>query len=172
MGINKKKYDVVFSEHLSAELQIGKAGEHLVCCDLLQQGHNAFLADQGLPYDIIADISGILYRVQVKATLRPCTFGKVKNLYRFCLKSAKKGNRKIMPKDVDIIAFVALDIKKVAYFQCEKLITKGGYLITCIEFRDKDATYVGRVYSNGTKRSVNKNARFFQNYSKIIINGK
>ncbi len=34
---------------LSKELQIGKAGEHLVCCDLIQQGYNAFLADQGLP---------------------------------------------------------------------------------------------------------------------------
>lgn len=38
---------------LSKELQLGKAGEHLVCFDLINQGYNAFLADQGLPYDVV-----------------------------------------------------------------------------------------------------------------------
>jgi hypothetical protein len=32
---------------LSHELQQGKAAEHLVCADLILQGHSAFLADQG-----------------------------------------------------------------------------------------------------------------------------
>lgn len=40
---------------ISRELQIGKAGEHLVCCDLLTHGFNAFLSDQGLPFDVVTD---------------------------------------------------------------------------------------------------------------------
>ena len=49
----------------SNELQIGKAGEHLACFDLISQGYHAFLSDQGLPYDIVLDIDGELRRIQV-----------------------------------------------------------------------------------------------------------
>lgn len=41
--------------NLSNELQIGKAAEHLVCCDLILQGYNAFLTDQGVPFDIVVE---------------------------------------------------------------------------------------------------------------------
>ena len=34
-------------------LQIGKAGEYLVCADLILKGYIAFLSEQGLPYDVI-----------------------------------------------------------------------------------------------------------------------
>ena len=53
---------------LSKELQIGKAGEHLVCFDLIIQGYNAFLADQGLPFDILIERRGKLLKVQVRST--------------------------------------------------------------------------------------------------------
>ena len=55
---------------LSKELQLGKAGEHLVCFDLISQGHNAFLADQGLPYDVLVDLDGSIKRIQVKTSLQ------------------------------------------------------------------------------------------------------
>jgi len=40
---------------LSKELQIGKAGEHLVCTDLILKGYNAFLSDQGVPFDVLVE---------------------------------------------------------------------------------------------------------------------
>lgn len=54
---------------ISNELQMGKAGEHLVCADLILQGYNAFMADQGLPYDVVVDTDGKIHKVQVKSTL-------------------------------------------------------------------------------------------------------
>lgn len=53
---------------ISTELQMGKAGEHITCADLILQGFNAFLADQGLPYDVLVDFNGRIYKIQVKAT--------------------------------------------------------------------------------------------------------
>ena len=40
------------------DLMIGVAGEHLVCFDLIAKGFTAFMTEQGLPYDLIADING------------------------------------------------------------------------------------------------------------------
>ncbi|KKK68604.1 hypothetical protein LCGC14_2942380, partial [marine sediment metagenome] len=74
---------------LSKELQIGKAGEHLVCFDLIRQGFNAFLADQGLPYDVLIDKGERIYRIQVKTCTKKSTYGKNKDVYRFSLRSAK-----------------------------------------------------------------------------------
>ena len=59
------------ADHRSGDLEIGKAAEHLVCYDLLLKGYNAFLSDQGLPYDIIVDLGSRILRVQVKGTRRP-----------------------------------------------------------------------------------------------------
>ena len=46
----------------SNELQIGKAGEYIVCADLIIQNYIAFLSEQGLPYDIIMDSGDRLFR--------------------------------------------------------------------------------------------------------------
>ncbi len=56
-----------------SDLEVGKAAEHLVVADLILSGYRAYLTDQGLPYDVVVDVGGRLYRVQVKATrgLRP-----------------------------------------------------------------------------------------------------
>ena len=50
---------------------MGKAAEHLVCADLLMKGYNAFLSDQGLPFDVVIDLGRRLFRVQVKGTAKP-----------------------------------------------------------------------------------------------------
>ena len=41
---------------ISNELQKGKAGEYLVCADLILKGFVAFISEQGLPYDVVLDI--------------------------------------------------------------------------------------------------------------------
>ena len=44
------------------DLQIGKAGEYLVCADLILNGYVAFLSEQGLPFDIVLDYNNKLYK--------------------------------------------------------------------------------------------------------------
>ena len=40
---------------LSDDLQVGKAGEYLVCFDLIMKGFVAYPSEQGLPYDLVLD---------------------------------------------------------------------------------------------------------------------
>lgn len=125
---------------VSKELQLGKAGEHLVCADLLKQGYEAYLSDQGLPYDVVIDIDGDLKRVQVKTSKAPKSFGKYhNNIYRFSLRRTGKsryGKEKRMPADdADYIAFVFLDIMKVQYIATSSLKTINGTLQQCVDFR-------------------------------------
>jgi hypothetical protein len=106
------------------ETEIGAAGEHLVCADLILQGHRAFLAAQGLPYDVVADYDNRLIRIAVKSTslakARPAREGSrvcyqfnVTRPRRLC--SGKTDARAYSIDDVDIVALVALDIKTIAY---------------------------------------------------------
>ena len=51
-----------------SDMQIGKAGEYLVCAELIMMGFIAYPSEQGLPYDIVMDFEGTLLKVQVKTT--------------------------------------------------------------------------------------------------------
>ena len=105
-------------------LEVGAAGEHLVCADLLLSGYRAFLASQGAPYDVIVDLAGKLVRIAVKSTRgprpRPGRPGS-RGCYSFAIGRRKRDHlgktsaRAYEPTDVDIVAVVALDIKQVGY---------------------------------------------------------
>ena len=125
---------------LSKELQLGKAGEHLVCFDLIRKNHNAFLADQGLPYDVLIDIKGRIKRIQVKTCSLAGDKGKSKNVYRFSLRSAKGANRAIKADKIDYIAFVFMDKKVVQYIPVKRITADNGNLKQCIDFREKGKT--------------------------------
>ena len=101
-------------------LEIGKAGEHLVCADLLLKGYRAYLSDQGLPYDVIVDTDGRLIRLQVKSTLSTRNVnaqGRIPRIaYNFnARRRGKNGQSRLDINDCDVIAFVALDIRQIAY---------------------------------------------------------
>lgn len=103
------------------DLEIGKAGEHLVCADLILKGYGAYLSDQGLPYDVVCDIGGKLIRIQVKTTrtFRPVP-QRVKETpaYLFHIRRCGKGGRRSYDeRDFDAMALVALDINKIAYIK-------------------------------------------------------
>ena len=148
---------------ISRELEIGKAGEHFVCCDLIKNGLNAFLSDAGLNYDVLVDYNGKIYKMQVKSTKTLISTSKSENIYRFGLKTGKKS---VDPygKEIDIYAFVALDINCVAYLTKEELFNpKTEKTKQCIEFLSKLVDYgFGRTYSNGTKRK--KYGKFIQDF--------
>ena len=101
------------------DLAAGAAGEHLVCADLLMQGYRAFLADQNCPYDVAVDVGGRLIRIQVKATRGaraiPQRVGHFPAYMWHVRRAGKKGARTYAEGEFDLLALVALDVRKVAY---------------------------------------------------------
>ena len=104
---------------ISKELQCGKAGEYLVCADLVLKGFIAFPSEQGLPYDVLLDTGKRLYRVQVKTTTCPRVVpqrNKESLAYIFNIKRHGKNNHAIYDSgEVDIFALVCLDTRAVGY---------------------------------------------------------
>ncbi len=138
---------------LSQELQTGKAGEHLVCFDLITQGYNAFLSDQGLPFDVLVENNGVLKRIQVKSVSSLREYDKSGRVYRFSTRRGRKGTRTVKLGEVDYYAFVALDIKCIAYIPISDMANRNDTVKQCIDFKSRRLTYTGRVYSNGTRRT-------------------
>jgi len=103
-----------------SDLQIGKAGEYLVCADLILEGYVAFLSEQGLPFDVVMNVDGKLLKVQVKTTRKSKHIPQRKSdipSYIFHIGNNGKYNRrkKYDATDVDLFALVALDTKRIAY---------------------------------------------------------
>ena len=113
-------------DHRSRDLETGKAAEHFVCCDLLLKGYNAFLSDQGLPYDIIVDLGSRIVRVQVKGTRRPknpLPGHRLSDGYFFHIRrTGKRGTRIYGDNEFNMYALVALDIHAIAYFAEDDLL--------------------------------------------------
>lgn len=101
------------------EMQIGKAGEYLVCADLITKGFIAYPSEQGLPYDVVLDTGENLIKVQVKTTLtykqKPQSVSNNKT-YAFNVKRCGKNNQSIHTKQsCDIFALVGLKEKIIGY---------------------------------------------------------
>lgn len=113
------------------DLELGKAAEHLVVADLILSGYRAFLTDQGLPYDLVIDHTGTLFRVQVKATreLKPMPQRGLGRGYWFHLRRAgKRGRRQYADNEFDIVALVAMDIRMIAYLPFSARVLQTLYL--------------------------------------------
>lgn len=101
-------------------LQIGIAGEYLVCADLITKGFVAFPSEQGLSFDVVLEHNDRLFKLQVKTTR---TFGFTPQrktdipVYRFQVGINGKNRRwtKYKKEQVDLFALVVLDKKQVAY---------------------------------------------------------
>lgn len=101
-----------------SDIRAGKAGEYLVCADLLLKGYTAFVAEQVLAYDVVVDLDGRLIRVQVKTTRGPRATGgrDLTPVYFFNARRMGKGGRKSYTSDdADIFALVALDQRIIGY---------------------------------------------------------
>jgi hypothetical protein len=167
--VHKSKGPIILSnldrmQSVSERLQSGVAGEHLVCYDLIMKGYVAFLAAQGLPYDVIVHTKTGIKTIQVKSTSKKGNYGKSIEIYRFILHRGKKQTA-ITPETFDFVAFVALDTKKVAYFTSAELMGKNSKIKRTIEFRDRDTEYKGRLFSNGTYRSAY--GKFIDDYGQL-----
>jgi hypothetical protein len=106
---------------ISSELQTGKAGEYLVCADLILKGLIAFPSEQGLPYDVLLDTGKKLLKVQVKTTEGVRTVqqrAKETKCYIFNIKRhGKQNNQRYSTNEIDIFALVCLDIREIGYLK-------------------------------------------------------
>lgn len=109
----------------SKELQLGKAGEYMVCADLILKGFVAFPSEQGLPYDVILDVSNKILRVQVKTTESPRVIpqrNKETKSYIFNIKrSGKNGKTRYSNEEIDLFALVCVDTRKIGYLAADDM---------------------------------------------------
>ena len=133
------------------DLQLGIAGEHIVCADLILQGYIAYMSEQGLHYDVVVDLDGRLIRIQVKTTKTFKAVPQRKDYtpgYLFNIRRCGKGGRKMYgDKDVDIFALVAIEENAVGYIPISKIKTS-----MC--FRTKKFVY-----------KTNEKGRYLQDFS-------
>jgi hypothetical protein len=111
----------------SKQLQIGKAGEYLVCADLILKGFIAFPSEQGLPYDVLIDTGHKLLKVQVKTTEKPREVPQrnQKSLaYVFSIKRAgANGKTRYQEDEIDLFALVCLDTMQIGYLTNKEMPT-------------------------------------------------
>lgn len=133
----------------SKELQLGKAGEYLVCADLILKGFVAYPSEQGLPYDVVLDTGKKLIRVQVKTTEKTRAIpqrNKRTEAYIFNIKRRGKGNKSLYADGtVDIFALVCLDSKQIAYVKDKEM--KGTVVMRSDQMRGQYHDETGiRIY--------------------------
>lgn len=146
----------------SKELQTGKAGEYLVCADLILKGFVAFPSEQGLPYDVLLDTGEKLIRIQVKTTSGPRTIPQRatdSKAYIFNVKRCGKSNGKRYGHDeVDIFALVCLDTKMIGYIKTDDMPDTVNYRVDSLKgsyYDEKgllDHRNVIDLFSNGLTR--------------------
>ena len=112
----------------SKQLQIGKAGEYLVCADLIMKGFIAFPSEQGLPYDVLLDNGDKLLKVQVKTTEKPRLITQERinpvPVYSFSIKRAGNGGKTRYGLDeIDLFALVCLDTMSIGYLKNNEMPT-------------------------------------------------
>lgn len=111
----------------SKQLQVGKAGEYLVCADLIIKGFIAFPSEQGLPYDILLDTGNKLLKVQVKTTEKPRIVQQRKDpipAYIFSIKRAgSNGKTRYNENEIDLFALVCLDTMQIGYLTNKEMPT-------------------------------------------------
>jgi hypothetical protein len=119
LGIPSPEDGVAACPQPVTDLAAGTAAEHLVCADLLLSGWRAFLADQNCPYDVAVDLGERLFRIQVKSTRAPRSIPQRQvhiPAYMWHVRRAgKRGQRTYSRDEFDLLALVALDIRRIAY---------------------------------------------------------
>ena len=132
----------------SKELQTGKAGEYLVCADLILKGFIAFPSEQGLPYDVLLDNGTRLLKVQVKTTEKPRkTPQRTSPTECYIFNVKRHGNSKNIKKyekgEIDLFALVCLDTMQIGYLKNEDMPTSLNFRVDSLKGSYYDEISVG-----------------------------
>lgn len=144
---------------ISDNLELGRAGEYLAVFWLIRQGFQAFLSDQGLPYDIVVDVKGTLLRGQVKTTTGHKDHGKSKNCLRFSTRSGKGTRRVRECGEADFYVFVSLNDALVGFLHETEMVNpskENAFLKTTVDLRSEKQSMKGREYPGGSFRMVDR----------------
>mgnify|MGYP001206658433 CR=1 FL=1 len=118
-----------------SDLQIGKAGEYLVCADLILKGYIAYPSEQGLPYDVVLDNGKQLIKIQVKTTRE---YKKILNspeqspfyVFNIGMNGKKHKRKEYCKNDVDVFAIVAVDTYEIGYLKNEDVKTTMNFRVS------------------------------------------
>ena len=166
------------SESHQEALTVGKAAEYLVCADLLLSGIAAFPSDQGLPYDVVAEVDGSLVRIQVKATRAAKNVAAAnrapRHAYSWNVRQNGRGGRQRLSKQqCDVVALVALDIRAIAYLPLQdcgttiQLVAPG----SSINANDARATWRADVTGFPFRQAIDGTARLVRGTRQLCRNG-
>lgn len=164
-------------EHEQA-LAVGKAAEYLVCADLLLNGIPAFPSDQGLPYDVVAEVGGLLVRIQVKATRTAKNVSSAGRAARLAYswnvrQNGRSGRQRLSKAQCDVVALVALDIRAIAYLPIEdcgttiQLVAPG----SSVNHDDARATWRADVTGFPFRQAVDGTAKLIRGPRQRCRNG-
>lgn len=135
----KREVERVADTPASEANTCGRAGEHLVCADILSRGYECFIAEGRLPYDVVADINGRMVRIQVKTTAGIKSCPQRKNytpVYMWNARKYGKGSRHSYERtDADLVAYVALDRSVIAYRTSERIAQST--ILRISDYRDR-----------------------------------
>lgn len=126
---------MTFHRTITNAVQIGKIGEHITAAVIEQIGYRTNIVNQ-TGFDIIFfDDNGLAWRVEVKSAS-----SKIANRPAWVFMTSKgSGAKKLLSEsDCDIVALVALDIRKVAFRHVRQLKSKRSR-ITVNEFDEPEA---------------------------------
>ena len=131
------------------EMQVGKAGEYIVCADLITKGFIAYPSEQGLPYDVVLDAFGAMIKVQVKTTrTHKRTPQRVTNIntYSFNVKRRGRHNKNSHSEHTcHLFAFVALDEKQVGYIVNKEVKQTMFFRVESLRGTYRDENIKGKV---------------------------
>ena len=165
------------------DLQAGKAGEYLVCADLILQGFIAFPSEQGLPFDVVVGVDGRLAKVQVKTTRQPVNVPQRKTrtpAYLFhVMRAGKKGKQRYAKTDVDLFALVALDARTIGYVAVSRAKTTMQFRPEASRgsFRGEDTeskqNKIRRLREQGLSfRAIGEALKVDSSYAHRVVSGK
>ena len=125
----------------------GKAGELLVCADLMIKGYVASIVEGNLPFDILLLLNGKIYKIQVKAS------GNKGGLSTNHIK-----NPQYSKTDVDIFALAFLPSKTIGYFSYDEIYNSDKNIVyadkEAVDEWDKREKRILELYQSGMGRKA------------------
>ena len=102
----------------ASALAIGRTGELLAAAALQTLGYHA-ISVSNKKYDLLVDYNNKFIRVQVKA----CSAPRSRGSYEFKSAHGASAKKKYSSDDVDVFAFVALDLRRVFFVEASEVTT-------------------------------------------------
>tara|TARA_R100000655_G_scaffold18448_1_gene38826 strand:- start:3225 stop:3620 length:396 start_codon:yes stop_codon:yes gene_type:complete len=106
---------------VKTEVVVGQAGEYLVASVFYEMGVQCVVAPtQG--FDLVAFDNGEVYRVEVKTASK--NYAIKKSLFSFSTSRGSKSKKRISAETCDVLALVALPLRRVFFINTKTLTGK------------------------------------------------